>query len=221
MLTYFVTVPHVIAILNSKGGTGKTTLATNLAGSLHKKGFHVLLVDSDPQGTARDWHAAQPEHADLPAVVGMDRPTIDKDLFRIASTFDFVLVDGAARLEHMLAAVLRVADTILIPVQPSGYYLWAVTDLVDLIRARQQVTGGKPYAAFIVSRQIIGTHLAQEVNNAVAKFALPVFKARTTQRVAYAEAGQSGLTVLSIEPHGKAAQEIDAITNELLNILPL
>ena len=211
--------PHIIAILNSKGGTGKTTLATNLAGSLHRKGFNVLIVDSDPQGTARDWHNAQPEDADLPAVVGIDRPTIHKDVPRIAKPYDFVLIDGAAKLEDMSASALRAADTILIPVQPSGYDLWAVADLVGLIRARQQVTNGKPLAAFVVSRQIIGTHLAQEINDAVEEFDLPVFEARTTQRVAYTEAGQSGLTVLDLEPDGKASKEIEAITRELLGMV--
>ncbi|MCY3630293.1 MAG: ParA family protein [Bacteroidetes bacterium] len=59
---------QVIAVLNSKGGTGKTTIATNLAGCLHKRGHSVLLVDSDPQGTALDWYSAQPDGADLPAI---------------------------------------------------------------------------------------------------------------------------------------------------------
>lgn len=211
--------PHIIAILNSKGGTGKTTLTTNLAASLHKRGFNVLIVDSDPQGTARDWHHAQPEDADLPAVVGIDRPTLHKDIPRIAKPYDFVLIDGAAKLEEMSASALKVADVILIPVQPSGYDLWAVADLVSLIRARQGVTDGKPLAAFVVSRQIQGTRLAEEIGDAVEEFELPVFKARTTQRVAYAEAGQSGLTVLDLEPGGKAAEELEAMTRELLAFL--
>ena len=211
--------PHVIAVLNSKGGTGKTTLTTNLAGSLHKQGFRVLIVDSDPQGTARDWHNAQPDDADLPTVVGIDRPTVHKDVPRLAKAYDFVVIDGAAKLEDMSASALKAADMILIPIQPSGYDLWAAADLVSLIHARQEVTGGRPLAAFVVSRQIIGTHLAKEINEAIDEFELPAFKARTTQRVAYAEAGQSGLTVLDLEPNGKAAEEIRAITSELLGVL--
>lgn len=211
--------PHIIAILNSKGGTGKTTLTINLAGCLHKMGHSVLIVDSDPQGTARDWHSAQPEDTNLPAVVGIDRPTVHKDVPRIAKPYDFVLIDGAAKLEDMSASALKAADTVLIPVQPSGFDLWAAADLVGLIRARQEVTDGKPLAAFIVSRQIKGTHLAQEANDAIKEFQLPVFEARTTQRVAYTEAGGAGLTVLDLEPNGKAAQEIEAITRELLRMV--
>ena len=211
--------PDIIAILNSKGGTGKTTLTTNLAGSLYKRGYKVLIVDSDPQGTARDWHAAKPEDADLPAVIAMDRPTLHKDIPQIESSFDFVLIDGAAKLEDMSASAVKVADLILIPVQPSGYDLWGASDLVSLIHARQSVTDGVPRAAFVVSRQIQGTNLADEISEAVESFDLPLLEARTTQRVAFAEAGQSGLTVLDLEPNGKAAQEIEEITSELLGLL--
>ena len=210
---------YVVAVLNSKGGSGKTTLTTNLGGSLHRRGFSVLIVDSDPQGTARDWHHAQPEETDLPAVIGMDRPTLHKDLAGIARPYDFVLIDGAARLENMVASALKAADFVLIPVQPSGYDLWAVTDLVDLLKTRQEVTDGKPQVAFVISRQILGTHLASEASDAVAALGFPVFEARTTQRVAYAEAGQSGLTVFEFDAKSKAATEIDAITTELLTSL--
>ena len=210
--------PHVIAILNGKGGTGKTTLATNLAGCLHKQGWHILIIDSDPQGTARDWRNAQPNNADLPSVIGIDRPTIHKDLPRLAASYDFVVIDGAARLEDMLVSAIKVADSVLIPVQPSGYDLWAVAGLVDLIHARRQITGNKPFAAFVVSRYIVGTHLAREINDAIDRFGLPVFLGRTAQRVVYAEAGQSGLTVLDLEPNGKASGEIEAIVRELLEV---
>ena len=68
----------VVAVLNQKGGVGKTTLATHLARALQLKGAKVLLIDSDPQGSARDWHAAG--EGKLISVVGLDRPTLDKDL---------------------------------------------------------------------------------------------------------------------------------------------
>lgn len=82
----------VFAVLNQKGGAGKTTIATHLARALQLTGADVLLVDSDPQGSARDWAAVR---EDQPlTVVGIDRPTIDRDLKPIASK-DFVVIDGA------------------------------------------------------------------------------------------------------------------------------
>lgn len=210
---------QTLAVLNSKGGVGKTTLATNLAGCLHKRGFAVLIVDSDPQGTARDWHSIQPDDISLPPVVGIDRPVLHIDVPRLASAYDFVVIDGAARLEELSTSALKVADLVIIPVQPSGYDLWALSGLLGLIKARQSVAEGKPRAIFAVSRQIIGTHLAKEIDAAVAELDIPMLKVRTSQRVAYAEAGQSGFTVLDLEPGGKAALEIEALTTELLTFL--
>ncbi len=209
----------VIAVLNSKGGTGKTTLATNLAGWLHHSGSRVLIVDTDPQGSARDWHHARPDGTDLPAVVAMDRPTLHRDLGSVAAPYDFVVVDGAAKLEAVAASALKAADLVLIPVQPSGFDLWAVADLVEAVQVRREVTDGRPAAAFVVSRQVSGTHLAAEVTEALRGLGLPVLTGRTSQRVAYAEAAQSGLTVLDYEPEGKAAEEIRAIGKEVLNVL--
>ena len=68
----------VIAVLNQKGGSGKTTIATQLARGLQLQGHSVLLVDSDQQGSARDWRAVDEDNP-VP-VIGLDRPTLDKDL---------------------------------------------------------------------------------------------------------------------------------------------
>ncbi len=65
----------IISILNQKGGAGKTTISVNLARGLKQDGGSVLLVDSDPQGSARDWHAAG--NGELITVIGLDRPTLD------------------------------------------------------------------------------------------------------------------------------------------------
>ena len=77
----------VVAVLNQKGGSGKTTIATNLAHALMLKGERVLLVDSDPQGSARDWHEAN--DASLYPVVGLDRETLPKDLAAIGESQNF------------------------------------------------------------------------------------------------------------------------------------
>ena len=209
----------VIAILNSKGGTGKTTLATNIAGCLHKRGHSVLIVDSDPQGSARDWYEAQPEGADLPPVVGVDRPVLHKKIPMITGTYEYVIIDGVAKLEKITASAVKAADFVLIPVKHSGFDMWAVESLVESIEARRVLTDGKPDAAFVISCQTKGSRLARSVDGALSDFGLPILKARTTQRVAYEEAGGFGLTVLDLAGRNKAANEIEAITNELLGML--
>ena len=203
----------IVAILNQKGGAGKTTIAVNLADALQRDGFKVLLVDSDPQGSCRDWHAAN--EGEILTVIGLDRDTLDKDIKAIQANFDWVVIDGAPRLDKLAAAGVKAADVVLIPCQPSPYDIWATGDLVDLIKARQTVMNGKPYAGFVVSRAIKNTKLGGEVMEALLEYGLPVFHSMTTQRVAYPTTAAEGKTVFD-NLNSEAAAEIEQIKTELL-----
>jgi chromosome partitioning protein len=203
----------IVSILNQKGGSGKTTIAVNLARALQQDNASVLLVDSDPQGSARDWHAAG--DGELVTVVGLDRPTLHKDIKAIAKSYDWVLIDGAPQLSDMAVSAIKCSDIILIPVQPSPYDVWATQDLVDVIKARQQVTDGMPRAAFVISRRIANTTLGQEVRQVLSEYELPVFKASTVQRVIYAKTAATGSTVLDVRQDSDAAQEIRQLMCEL------
>ncbi len=207
---------QVIAVLNQKGGSGKTTIATHLARSLQIDGHDVLLVDSDPQGSARDWAAVR---EDQPVtVVGIDRPTIERDLKGVAQK-DFVVIDGAPQAADLAVSAIKAATFILIPVQPSPYDIWATADLVDLVKQRIEITEGKLQAAFVVSRAIKGTKIGAEVNEALAGYGLPVLEARISQRVIYPGTAAIGTTVLDDEPDGEAAKEIRALATEIVQKL--
>lgn len=208
--------PIVIAVLNQKGGSGKTTIATNLAHALLKNESKVLLVDSDPQGSARDWNEAN--GGSIVPVVGLDRETLAKDLQAIWQGYDWIVIDGAPQIAKLSAAAVKVADLVIIPVQPSPYDIWACADLVDIIAARHEVADGKPKAAFVISRAIKNTKLGGEVSTALAEYNLPIFKSGTTQRVAYPTTAAEGLTVFN-DPHSEAAKEIDALRKEIYEVL--
>lgn len=197
-----------IAVLNQKGGSGKTTIATHLARAWQLAGLDVLLVDSDPQGSARDWAAVR-EDQPVP-VVGIDRPTIERDL-RALGHKQRIVIDGAPQAADLAASAIKAADLVLIPVQPSPYDIWAAADLVELIKARQEITDGRPAAAFVVSRVIRATRLGAEVEDALAEHGLPVLDARIHQRIAYPTSAAAGSTVLDAEPQGDAAREIRAL----------
>lgn len=209
--------PQVIAVLNQKGGSGKTTIAINLAHALKLAGSNVLLVDSDPQGSARDWNEANQGHV-LP-VVGLDRETLPTDLAAIAGGYDYVVIDGAPQIAKLAAAAIKCADLVLIPVQPSPFDIWATADLVELIKTRQAITEGKPQAAFVISRAIKHTKLSQEVNEALEGYELPILEQGTSQRVIYPTAASTGQTVFS-EQGNPAIEEIEALAQEVLELLP-
>jgi chromosome partitioning protein len=206
----------VIAVLNQKGGCGKTTISTNLTHALSLQGYRVLLVDADPQGNARDWQEVN--NGDLFPVVGLDRETLPKDLAAISATYDYVVIDGAPQIAKLTAAAIKAADLVIIPVQPSPYDIWACADTVDLIKTRQQVTDGQLKAAFVISRVIKNTKLSKEVNEALSSYSLPVLSSLTTQRVVYATSAAEGQTVMT-QGNPEAKEEVQALTNEILDVL--
>ncbi|MHB0668448.1 Chromosome partitioning protein parA (plasmid) [Roseomonas mucosa] len=207
---------HVVAVLNQKGGAGKTTIATHLARAFQLDGQDVLLVDSDPQGSARDWAAVR-EDQPVP-VVGLDRPTIDRDLKALGKK-QIVVIDGAPQTADLAVSAIKAATFVLIPVQPSPYDIWAANDLVELVKARIEITDGKLKAAFVVSRAIKGTRIGAEVESALADYGLPVLTSRITQRVSYPGSAALGSTVLDGEQDKEAAKEVRALAREIQALL--
>jgi len=206
----------VIAVLNQKGGPGKTTVSTNMACWLQAQGFKVLLVDLDPQGSATEWSETRDKDDDFP-VVRMGTK-VAKDLPRVSGGYDFVVLDGAPQISELAAAAIKAAHLVLIPCQPSPFDIYSCAPLVDLILARQEVTDGKPKAAFVPSQVIKNTHLSREVREALTEYGLPVFEAHTVRRVAYAECAKGG-SVMDLDESDKARQEIEALGREMMEFI--
>ncbi|OLF34585.1 peptide transporter [Psychrobacter sp. C 20.9] len=203
----------VIAVLNQKGGSGKTTIATHLARGLQLQGHSVLLVDSDQQGSARDWRAVDEDNP-VP-VIGLDRPTLDKDLKNVSDK-EFVVIDGSPQATNLALSAIKAADFVLIPVQPSPYDVWATSDLVDLVQQRIEMTDGKLKAAFVVSRAIQNTNIGKEVAAVLQDYNLPVLDARIVQRVSYPNSASVGKTVFETESaKSSAVTEITQLVNEV------
>lgn len=207
--------PRVVAVLNQKGGVGKTTVSTNIASNLYLDGERVLLVDSDKQGSARDWGAAG--NTKLP-ILGFDRPSLEKDLKKIWHHYDWIIIDGVGKLEEMSKCAIKCADLVIIPVQPSPYDLWGSADLIEVIQARWQVTEDKPKAYFCVSRKIPNTSLDKDFRKVLEETGLPSLKGYTSQREVYKQSAARGESVFDA-CNKKAIDEITNIVNEIKEIL--
>lgn len=201
----------IISILNQKGGTGKTTLAVNMAREYTKRTLKTLLVDSDSQGSALRWH--EESGGELIDLTCLPVNTLDKDVVKFKDRYERIIIDGIPKVSPLTICAIKAADVVLIPVQPSPYDIWATEDLVRLVQERIQMTEGKLKAAFVVCRAIKGTILWRDIMRQLFDFGLYVFATGTHQRQEYARSIQEGRTVC--EGNTTAMREIVAIVNEL------
>ena len=181
---------QIIAVCNQKGGCGKTTIAVNLAQAFARLGQRVLVVDMDPQGSAMDW-AGDMDALDV-LDMALNGHITPPDVRWMRTQYDLALIDCPPQYAMPTVEAIRIADLVLVPVQPSQLDVWATTAIVDLIKARQQVGKGRPRAAFVVSRAAPRTRLSAQLRDTLAQQDFPTLASGTTQRVAYAEAAQAG-----------------------------
>jgi chromosome partitioning protein len=206
----------IISIQNQKGGVGKTTLAVHISHALALRDEPTLLLDADPQGSARDWAAARKSQPPF-SVVGLDRPTIHRDLPAIAKNYTHVVIDGPPRVTDLARSAIAAADLVLIPVQPSPYDVWAAQEVINLIQ-EASVFKEKLKFVFVINRKITNTAIGRDVAEALSGYSIPVLRSQICQRVSFAESAASGQTVMEIDPNGQAAQEINVLVNELLEV---
>ena len=181
----------VVAIVNQKGGTGKTTLAINLASVLAEKGA-VLLLDADPQASSQNWAAGEWTSPEGLAVKGMGKGNLLEQVRSVSREYDWIIIDGPPGISRTSADAVRAADLVLIPAKPSPLDVWAASDIVEAVRARQKTSNGTPKAAFVITMAQPRTRLGRQIDAALSEMGIPVLQARTTQRVSYPNAINDG-----------------------------
>ena len=203
----------VVAIVNQKGGTGKTTLATNLASVLAEKGA-VLLLDADPQASSQNWATGDWVSPEGLVVKGMGRGNLLEQVKFMSREYDWIIIDGPPGITRTSADAVRAADLVLIPAKPSPLDVWAASDIVEAVRARQKTSNGAPKAAFVITMAQPRTRLGRQIDAALSDMGIPVLQARTTQRVSYPNAINDGNSVVDGTDQ-TARNEILAIRGEL------
>jgi len=203
----------IVTLQNQKGGVGKTTLSLHLAHHLSLSGSRVLLIDADPQGSARDWLASRENPAPF-VVVGLDRPTIHRDISLMRQDYDAIVIDSPPRVTDIARSAILAADIVVIPVQPSPFDIWAAQDTISLINDALTFKENM-IRVFAINREIVNTAIGRDVSAALADTDIPVLSAHISQRVAFAESMTNGQTVFETLSDKKAIAEIESFGVEL------
>ena len=215
--------PKIVAIVNQKGGPGKTTLAMHLAGTLANRQFTVLVVDADPQGTATRWAASASDDAPFPAAVASLADAgrkLHREVAKYLPNYEFVIIDCPPSADSPMAqSALLVADLALVPLVPSPPDLWAGVAIRTIIEAAAAVNGGLK-ARLIINQRKPHTRLAAQTVKLLPQYGIDLCKAQIGDREAFRHAAACGQTVHHLGLVAQAAiDEIDALTDEVLSIL--
>jgi chromosome partitioning protein len=204
-----------VAVISQKGGTGKTTLALNLADGLSRRG-RVLIVDADPQNSLSQWVAMSDSRYQLPEVQKVDGPPAIS-IHQSSDTYDFVVIDCPPAIHSKeVVDLLGVVDIALIPVLPSPIDLWASVEMIKLTKKIESVN--KKLSAFMVLNQVEPkSALSRAMTDALAALDTPVLAAKVSRRAAFKNAAVEGVSVYRLGKRGDAAvNDIEGIVEELL-----
>lgn len=184
----------VIVVANPKGGAGKSTLATNIAGCLAAAGHAVMLGDADRQQSARQWLALRPPS--LPPIRGWD--VAGDDIVRPPRGTTHVVLDTPAGLQgKRLDAVMRIADRMLIPLQPSLFDIQATHAFVQALRQHRR--GAEVELGLVGMRVREHTRANEQLLHYLSTLPVPVVGwLRDTQN--YVQLAAHGLTLWDVAP---------------------
>ena len=214
-----------IGVIQVKGGAGRSTVSTNLAGELSKHGKTVLIDCDMPQGTSASWFAVRQQAETKQSQLFSENLIADtaanhRELVAKVEQHqdaDYIVLDGPPRIAELTRAILVLADLCLVPVGASKAEIWATSDLLALVEEAKKV---KPVKARMVwTRHRPHTRLAQELSELAAEeLGLAALSTSMGMRVSYMQALGEGLTVAELaEPSAKA--EIRLLTAEVQKLL--
>lgn len=207
----------VVVFAGQKGGTGKSTLAINVAAELVERGLAVLLVDADGQGSARTWAAVAaelgnpvPDHI----AAGAD---MHRTLPLVVAKYEWIVIDCPPRAGDVQRSAFMVADLVVLPCGPSTLDAWALAETIEQVRAAQ---AHRPElrAVVVLNRHNPRTRIGAGAREALAGSGVPVAKLEVGQRAAFAEAPAMGLGVTTFAPSSPAAEEIRVLVTGLAKL---
>ena len=212
----------IILFGGEKGGTGKTSLAVNLAAMRARAGYDVLLVDADRQESAAAWSAVRDQAGVEPRVPVVQKfgSSLAQEVKGLAEKYQDVIIDTGGRDSTELRAALVVADRFFVPIRPSQFDLWALEKVTGLVEECRPIN---PNLEAIVLVNLASTHPRVEESAETREYLDEldgVSLARTVlrERIAFRKAARDGLAVVELRPADpKATAEMESLYAEVFN----
>jgi chromosome partitioning protein len=216
-------IAKVIAIVNQKGGAGKTTLTMNLAGALAHRKYKVLVIDADPQGTATRWAASAEDEEVFPAaVIGLSAATtkVHREVKKFVADYEWIIIDCPPAADSTIPqSALLVADLALVPLLPSPLDIWAAVGIREVIHNISDLNETLESRLVLNECQPNRT-LSQKALEILPEFGIQLLDSYIGRREVFRQTPSFGQTVYQF---GKTAQsainDIEKLTNEILEIL--
>jgi chromosome partitioning protein len=215
----------IIGVIQVKGGAGRSTVSTTLAGELSKQGKTILIDCDMPQGTSASWFAVRQQKNVKQGQLfsqnlNADTAVSHRELVAKVEQYqdaDYIVLDGPPRIAELTRAILMLADLCLVPVGASKAEIWATSDILSLIEEAKQV---KPIKVKMLwTRYRPQTKLTRELTALVKQqLGLTALATSLGMRVSYMEALGEGLTAAELaDPSAKV--EVNALTAEIKKLM--
>jgi chromosome partitioning protein len=216
-------VAKVITVFNQKGGCGKTTVSMQVAGTLGLRGNRVLVIDMDEQGTATRWASQATDEAPFPATLSnlaMMGGKMHREVRNQIENYDYIVIDCPPAVHSPSpSSAMLVADIALIPIVPAPADMWAVVAAKQLA-AQAQVTNEQLKTRLVPNMVQKNTTLARDTIDVLAEDEeVPLLRAWLGSRSAYRECQLMGGTVHRVPRAKDAVNEVDALVDEVLQLI--
>jgi len=208
-----------IALVNNKGGVGKSTTAVHLSSWLEKRRKRVMLVDADAHESSSRWLDKRESNIKYLAFTNPDQ--ILNDIPKLAENTDFLVVDAPAGMAETTRAILLRADLAVCPCQPTTLDTDSTEQNLQPIKQAQSLRDGKPYALLLLSKAQRNTKAKKDALHWIKQSGFHWLTSCIHQRQIFTQLYDKGLTIWdfenSVSPANQASAEYEVVFNSILN----